>query len=104
MPLAVGVFLLPEREGVLVQLVVAEGAGAVPAPQDFIAGFALVILNSEKPLPGGVQVVELIGLQIAEIEKIVFGVQNGLGDFSIGGLGPARGGERAGRAPQTEFL
>ena len=84
MPPAVLILILPDIEGVLAQLGVgAEGAGLVHPVEDLVALAAQVVPHAEHPLPGGVEVVKLVRLQVADVEDVVFRLQDGLGDLVL---------------------
>ena len=92
---AVFVFLVPDVEGLLLELVVgAEGAGSVQTLEGLVALAPLIMVDAEEPLARRVEVIELVGVHIADVEDVVLGGQDHAGKLVLGPFG--RGGEAQG--------
>ena len=94
---AVFVFLVPDVEGLLLELVVgAEGAGSVQTLEGLVALAPLIMVDAEEPLARRVEVIELVGVHIADVEDVVLGGQDHAGKLVLGPFGRgggAQGGE-----------
>ena len=88
MPSTVLIHLIPDVKNIRLQILIgAEGTGLVPALKGLIALFPAVVPQSQQLLPRRIQIIELVGLQVADIEDVALRVHDRPDDLILRPLG-----------------